>query len=248
MTKINTYFGVSALLLSASIHAAYMPYVVSNYEGHIGGYPVHLSLQYYDFGKYINIEGSYYYNNHRAPIPLYGVNKSNSIVLCEINNDDNFDRYIVQGENFDVSKCPFKLTRDPTGLVGEWRNERSILNVDLKATIRLNEGVLHGSAKEIDIPFWGQTKQHSFIGIYEVSNDGIAINKVNVVEKTNGKIIQTINPQLKGCEFGSYMTSIFQNIENDGSQVRLNCYSTGGDVSVNYSLNKKTFRYGIVDK
>lgn len=246
MNKVKVALGVCALFITGSIQAANMPYVVNNYEGYIGKYPIHLSLQYYDFGKNVNVEGSYYYDNHRSPIPLYGVNESNSIVLCEAVSDDSFEKYIVQGEKFEVSKCPFRLTRNPTGFVGEWHNERSTLKVDLKLTVEARDGVISGNAKALDIPFWGQTKQHSFIGVYEASADGIVINKVNVVDKKSGKFIQVINPQMNGCEFGSYMTSIFQNVETDGSQIRLNCYSAGPDVSVNYKLNKHTSHYDVV--
>jgi hypothetical protein len=247
MTKFKVVLGVCVLLLSASIQAAYVPYAVKNYQGHIGKYPVHLSLQYYDFGKSVNVEGSYYYDAHRAPIPLYGVNNTSSIALCEAVSDEIFDKYIVQGARFESSKCPFKLTRNSTGLLGEWSNERSTLKVDLEEMAGLSDEVLNGTVKELDIPFWGQTKQHSFIGVYEAGHDGIIINKVNVVDKKNGEIIQVINPQLNECEFGSYMTSIFQNIEKDGSQIRLNCYSTGSDVSVNYKLNTQTSRYDVVN-
>ncbi|MGQ3660743.1 hypothetical protein [Citrobacter braakii] len=246
MSKIKVAFGVCVLLLSASIQAAYMPYVVNNYEGYIGKYPVHLSLQFYDFGKNVSVEGSYYYDNHRSPIPLYGVNESNSIVLCEAVSGESFEKYIVQGDEFEISKCPFNLTRNSTGFLGEWRNERSTLKVDLKKTVGVSDGVINGNAKALDIPFWGQTKQHGFIGVYETSIDGIVINKVNVIDKKSGKLIQVINPQMNGCEFGTYMTSIFQNIESDGSQIRLNCYSTGSDVSVNYKLNTQTSRYDVV--
>ncbi|ERM10788.1 hypothetical protein L584_10635 [Pantoea agglomerans Tx10] len=246
MTKIKVSFCFFALFLSASIQAAYMPYVVKNYEGYIGEYPVHLSLQFYDFGKKVNVEGSYYYDNHRSPIPLYGVNESGSIVLCEAVSDESFEKYIVQGGGGEVSKCPFNLTRKSTGFLGEWHNERSALKVDLKETVEVSDGVINGSAKTLDIPFWGQTKQHGFIGVYEASTDGIVINKVNVIDKQSGKLIQVINPQMNDCEFGSYMTSIFQNIESDGSQIRLNCYSTGPDVSVNYKFNTQTSRYDVV--
>ncbi|GAB7271158.1 TPA: hypothetical protein QCI71_000333 [Enterobacter chuandaensis] len=246
MSKIKVAFGVCVLLLSASIQAAYMPYVVNNYEGYIGKYPVHLSLQFYDFGKNVSVEGSYYYDDHRSPIPLYGVNESNSIVLCEAVSGESFEKYIVQGDEFEISKCPFNLTRNSTGFLGEWHNERSTLKVDLKKTVGVSDGVINGNAKALDIPFWGQTKQHGFIGIYEAGADGIVINKVNVIDKKSGKLIQVINPQMNDCEFGSYMTSIFQNIESDGSQIRLNCYSTGPDVSVNYKLNTQTSRYDAV--
>ena len=246
MVKIKAFLGCFVLSLSASIQAAYVPYVVNNYEGYIGKYPVHLSLQYYDFGKNVNVEGNYYYDNHRTSIPLYGVNESNLIVLCEAVSNESFDKYIIQGEKFEIAKCPFKLTRNSVGFSGEWSNARSTLKVDLRETSRLSDGVLKGEAKELDIPFWGQTKQHAFIGVYIEGEEGIVINKVNVIDKVSGKLIQVINPQLNGCEFGSYMTSIFQNLENDGAQIHLNCYSIGPDISVNYIFNKQTQKYDII--
>ncbi|MDF7680541.1 hypothetical protein PT300_08030 [Enterobacteriaceae bacterium ESL0689] len=246
MTTIKAVFGVVTLCLSA--YATGMPYVVSNYKGHIEKYPVHMSLQYYDFGKYINVEGSYYYDNHRSPIALYGINESNSIILCEAVNDENVYKYMLRGEEYDISKCPFRLTRNTSGLSGEWRNERSVLQVNLKEMVRLSDDVVTGASEELDIPFWGQTKRHSFIGIYEMGIKGIVINKVNVVDKKNGEIIQVINPQLNNCNFGFYMTTIFQNIEKDGSQISLNCYSIRPEVSVNYRFNKKNSRYNIVNK
>ena len=42
------------------------------------------------------------------------------------------------------------------------------------------------------------------------------------------------------------MTSIFQNLENDGEQIRLNCYSIGPDISVNYIFNNQTQKYDII--
>ena len=147
---------------------------------------------------------------------------------------------------FEIAKCPFKLTRNSVGFSGEWSNERSTLKVDLRETSRLSDGVLKGETEELDIPFWGQTKKHTFIGVYIEGEEGIVINKVNVIDKASGKLIQVIDPQLNGCKFGSYMTSIFQNLENDGEQIRLNCYSIGPDISVNYIFNNQTQKYDIL--
>lgn len=59
--------------------------------------------------------------------------------------------------------------------------------------------------------------------------------------------MQKIDPQLYHCGFGFYMTAVYQNIENDKNEVRLNCYSTGPDISVIYVFNKKKSRYEVVD-
>src|SRR3954452_14897305 len=64
-------------------------YEVKNYVGTIGGLPVHVSLQTFD---YINhgepdqwlVEGSYYYDSRRLPVPLRGKRQPDgSMKLCE---------------------------------------------------------------------------------------------------------------------------------------------------------------------
>ena len=54
------------------------------------------------------------------------------------------------------------------------------------------------SSTSIDIPFLGQTEKHAFIGLYEAVDNNATINKVRVIDKTSGKTVQVIDPNLYG--------------------------------------------------
>ncbi len=122
------------------------------------------------------------------------------------------------------------------------RGRGKIVN-KFKKVSDLHDGVLRGDASKLEIPFWGNTKKHIFIGLYEKGKNGVIINKINVIEKDSGKKIQVIDPGLYGCNFGFFMTSIFQNVEKEGSSILLNCNSYGPDVNVVYSFNKRKSIY-----
>ncbi len=237
------------ILSGSAVAATESWYVISNYTGSIGNYPVHVSLQTYTFGAQTNVKGSYYYDKYRSPIPLYGKETSVGMVLCEVNSDKEYDDYIVEGKKYDLSACPLKLTHGDDALHGTWQSKKAMLNVVLNKTASLDKtSVSHHTENAIDIPFWGQTTTHSFIGVYEMNGDDISISQVRAVNKSSGKVDQVIDPQRHNCHFGFYMTAIYQNIERGGnsSQIALNCYSTGGDVSILYGLNKDQHSYTFI--
>ncbi|MFP3656126.1 hypothetical protein SB777_35040, partial [Burkholderia sp. SIMBA_052] len=75
------------LFTASSAHAGW--YEIRNYAGTIGSLPVHVSLQTYDdinrntSGQW-RVDGSYYYDAHRVPIPLQGKRQPNGeMQLCE---------------------------------------------------------------------------------------------------------------------------------------------------------------------
>ncbi|WP_231617179.1 hypothetical protein [Erwinia sorbitola] len=245
--KMKNSLAVAALLLSCTAHAGW--YVVDNYEGTLGKWPVHISLQEYDsYGSGLNIKGSYYYDKYRAPIPLYGKRSADSFELCEVNTPAEYDSALIQGSKgkVDTHICPFSLTRQGDKLRGHWQQGDKRYEVALKQTASLDntaEGKITG--KRVDIPFWGQTATHSFIGHYQTTADGIAINSISVINKKTGNSDQTLDPQLHQCQFGFYMTAIYQNIESDqaGKTIWLNCYSQQADITVGYHFDKASMRY-----
>lgn len=247
----KTLFSISlyTLLCGSAMATRDSWYVINNYEGQIGKNPVHVSLQTYAFGGQTTVKGSYYYDKYRSPIALYGKQTATSLVLCEVNGDKEYSEHIEEGVNYDASLCPLKLTYSGDNLQGAWQNKKSNLNVLLQHTSSLDATPLTDNATHvIEIPFWGQTAAHSFIGVYQKKGDDISINKVKVLNKSSGKVDQVIDPQLHDCTFGFYMTAIYQNIEKLGnsSQIALNCYSTGSDNSVMYSLNQDGHTYSLL--
>lgn len=160
-------------------------YVIKNYTGTIGKQSVHVSLQSYAFGGQTTVKGSYYYDKYRSPIPLYGNLTATSLVLCEVNSDKDYSEYIEEGKKYDASQCPLKLNYHGDNLQGVWQNKKSTRNVLLKHTGSLDGTPLTDNTTQlIDIPFWGQTAEHSFIGVYEKQGDDILINKVKVLNKS----------------------------------------------------------------
>lgn len=223
-------------------------YVVHNYEGRIGKYPIHLSLQSFDEDKF-TISGSYYYDKFHSVIALYGKQTQDSIELCEVSNRSDYEKYLILGE-YDFKNCPFKLIKNGKELKGIWQNSKSKLDVSLSQTSFINKSTLKSDNEKVEIPFWGQTQTHSFIGIYEKDIDGgITINKIKVLDKKDGRVIQVIDPQLHDCQFGFFLTSIFENVENfNSSIITLNCYSARGDITTQYTFNKQTSKYIFVDE
>ncbi|CAI1009241.1 Uncharacterised protein [Serratia rubidaea] len=210
-------------------------YVVDNYTGTIGKYPVHLSIQSYAFGSDVNIEGSYYYDHHNSPIVLFGKEKDGDIVLCEIFSKEDFEKYIVSGDKYNATECPFRITKHGQVLKGEWKNKNVKLDIVLSKFSSMNESNITSKNGELDVPFWGQTDKHSFIGVYEKDKDGVVINKIKVISKENGHVVQIINIQDKRCDFGFHMTPIYQNMEKfSNSSILLNCNSTNSEIEIEY--------------
>lgn len=240
---------VSVLLCSAA-GASQSWYQVENYAGTLGEQSIHISLQQYDFSKASNIRGVYYYDKYRSPIALYGIKTAASFYLCEAHNKVEQEKYNESSDRVDFTRCPFQLTDENGTLKGVWKNEKRQYPVALKRTATMTPtSVQSASSAAIAIPFLGQTEKHAFIGLYEAVENNVTINKVRVIDKASGKTLQVIDPNLYGCDFGFYMTTIYRGIEDedDKSQVWFNCYSTGGDKSVLYRFDKQTTRYRVMD-
>lgn len=244
MNPIKMMAVVAVLLKCSLSFAGDSGYVVTNYAGTVGKYPVHVSLQTYTFGAHVSIKGSYYYDKFRAPIALYGRETAEGIRLCEVTRKTDFEKYLSIGEAFSLDTCPFNLVTRELGLTGIWRNEKSRLDVRLTRTASLDKTHITASEQSIEIPFWGQTPTHSFIGLYENSANTVSANQIKVLDKKTGQVTQVINPQTENCDFGFYMTAIYENIDavND-STVSFNCYSTRGDISHEYTFNKKEGKF-----
>jgi len=244
MNRIKAITAAISLLLCQISFAGDSWYRVNNYTGTVGKYPVHVSLQTYTFGPHTSVEGSYYYDKRHAPIVLYGRETVTSLTLCETTSKTDFDKYLLVGENYDLETCPFRLTYNDEGLTGIWQNDKTSLPVSLSSTDVMDENQIVAGDASIEIPFWGQTADHSFIGVYENSNDSLVIHYVKVLDKKFGTVIQTIDPQTENCDFGFYMTAIYQNVETvNDSTVSFHCYSMRDDISIEYVFNKQAGRY-----
>jgi hypothetical protein len=221
-------------------------YRVTNYVGQIGASPVHFSIQRNNFGHGITVEGSYYYDKYLSPIPVYGQeNNDKSLTLCEVHTPEEYEKALIHGfedESYLIG-CPFHLVPTDDGAVGEWRDSIHSYSVSLKKVGTLDNTRGIDISDVMEIPFWGQTKNHAFIGIYQASSPEV---KIQVVNKKTSAFVQTLDVD-PDCIFGYYMTPIYMNLERSypgPEEVYINCYSPRTrDDTRTYLFNKKTGKF-----
>ncbi|WP_176016753.1 hypothetical protein [Burkholderia sp. BCC0398] len=211
---------IAALLACAPAVSFAGWYEVANYTGTIGNAPVHVSVQTYDAinhndaGRW-RVDGSYYYDAHRKPIPLRGHREPDGrLTLCEASSPaSNADSPVVPAAAPSRPKpCPIALVVVGKTATGTWDDGRKTLPITLNEVGRLNDTdtqhlQLDGS---VDIPMWYRTKTHMLVGVYALSDKcGIAMRSLRAVNIATGRIDRTI---ALDCDAGMVMTSIYANV------------------------------------
>lgn len=224
-------------------------YHVETYAGAIGAFPVHLSVQNYDsFGSGITVEGSYFYDSKLSPIPLYGIRADGKLRLCEISGKEQFKKLLVEGSKLPVKTddCAFALDIGDGVLRGQWKSAAKTYDVTLKRVGMLDntgdDGKIEGA---VEIPFWGQTAKHAFIGTYGKIDSMICLTRVAVVDKKTRGEAGALKLDNDDCTAGLLMTPIYENIEDGRKPDTITVeYARGrtGD-SVDYRLDPKTGAY-----
>lgn len=238
------------LLLLLSGKAAAGWYHVENYQGSIGPHPIHLSLQTYDFGSGITVEGSYFYDSRQSPIALYGKISGGRIALCEISDEKEFQRIFVIGSKTPVDTTGCALTLDVTdsGAAGNWSKGTETYPVSLKRIAGLDdtgEGKIDGA---VEIPFWAQTATDRFAGVYKNTSAGICMTKMQVIKKLGGKVAQeVIFRDDDVCSAGMLMTPIYMNvekwIEHGKDVISVNFRGGGAGTTIDYVFDPTTKKY-----
>ncbi|KVH07148.1 MULTISPECIES: hypothetical protein [Burkholderia] len=211
---------IAALLACAPAVSFAGWYEIANYTGTIGNAPVHVSLQTYDTlnrndaGRW-RVDGSYYYDTHRKPIPLRGQRESDGrLTLCEASSPaSNADSPVVPAASPSRPKpCPIVLNVVGKTATGTWDDGRNALPITLSQGGRLNDTddrhpQLDGS---VDIPMWYRTKTHMLVGVYALSDKcGVAMQSLRAVNIATGRVDRTI---ALDCDAGMVMTSIYANV------------------------------------
>lgn len=227
-------------------------YNVENFEGFVGDRSVHFSLQKYEgFGSGITVEGSYFFDDRREPIPLYGTATDGIVRLCEIANDQEFQKILIIGSKAPVvtTDCPFSLTVNETGATGAWTGGATSHPITLKKVATMDDtsdAVMTGT---VEIPFWAQTANQMFVGIYEKTASGICMTKLHLINKASGVIDQEISFPDDPCDAGMVMTPIYMNVEKvaeDGTdEIAINFRDGGMGYSQAYRLDAAVNKYKL---
>ncbi|UVC09126.1 hypothetical protein IHQ71_00350 [Rhizobium sp. TH2] len=205
---------VGLFILSGQAFAGW--YQIENYEGFIGDKPVHFSLQKYDgFGSGITVEGVYFEDAKRSPIPVYGTVKGDSVRLCEISNEHEFQKILIIGSKtgVDTEQCPFLLKVDTLGATGARNDGAAWQPITLKKVAALDDTSDALMTGTVEIPFWAQTANQMFSGVYQKSASGICMTKLRVINKASGAVDQEIGFPDDPCDAGMVMTPIYLNVE-----------------------------------
>jgi len=219
---INVVVLLALLFLASSASAGW--YEIKNYVGTIGSAPVHVSLQTYEWINQGNpdqwkVEGSYYYDAYRIPIPLQGKRETDGrMVLCEAaapHSDAESPVVPAASEKYPVP-CPITLKFSDDGVAGEWNDGKKTLPIVLNQVGSLNDTWSNGMPTPvhldgvIEIPMWYHTKTHLLLGIYESSADcPVSMLHLRLVNIATGRTDRNIP---FGCEAGMIMTSIYANV------------------------------------
>ncbi|MBZ9722989.1 hypothetical protein FJ950_13450 [Mesorhizobium sp. B2-3-14] len=240
---------VCLLLLNAKAVAGW--YHVENYEGFLGPSPIHFSIQTYDsLGSAPKVDGSYFYDAKQSPIALYGTVTGTKFVLCEISDDKEFYRIIVQGPRpaVDTTSCPFSLDLNGNAVTGSWSKGTDRYPVTLKKIASLDDT---GEAKidgTVEISFWAQTATDRFSGIYTNTSAGLCMEKMRVIKKSSRKVVQEITfADDDACSAGMLMTTIYMNVEKwverGKDVISVNFRGGGAGTAVDYVFNSRTRKY-----
>ncbi|RWF46538.1 MAG: hypothetical protein EOS46_17090 [Mesorhizobium sp.] len=240
---------VCLLLLNAKAVAGW--YHVENYEGFLGSSPIHFSIQTYDsLGSAPRVDGSYFYDAKQIPIALYGIVSGTRFVLCEISDDKELYRIMVQGPRppVDTTRCPFSLDLNEGVATGSWSKGTDRYPVTLKKIASLDdtgEGKIDGT---VEIPFWAQTATDRFSGVYTNTSAGLCMEKMLVIKKSSRKVVQEIAfADDDACSAGMLMTTIYMNVEKWVERgkdiISVNFRGGGAGTAVDYVFNSRTRKY-----
>ena len=217
----NIFLFASVVLLFLSSLARAGWYEVKNYAGTIGAAPVHVSLQTFGFiyhgiaGEWL-VDGSYYYDTYRIPIPLQGEQKpDHRMVLCEAMAP----RFSAEGPvvlrdktGRHAARCAITLAIVDDGATGSWIGGKKLLPISLRQVGSLDDT---GDASTpltgvVEIPMWYHTKTQLLLGVYRSSDDcPLSMTELRLVDMATGRVDKEITLH---CSAGMAMTGIYSNV------------------------------------
>lgn len=222
------------LAASSSAHAGW--YEVVNYVGTIGSQPVHLSLQTFDYldrnepGQW-HVDGSYYYDAHRVPIPLQGKRQPDGTMrLCEAKEPASFadSPKVPPPSATHPVPCPIALKVSGAEASGEWRDGKHVLPITLHRVGRLDDTGRqpHRVVGVVEIPMWHHTRNHLLLGVYASSRDcSLSMASLRLVNIKSGRVDREMKFP---CGTGVVATPIYANVYRASNPRYVTVISQGG--------------------
>ncbi|MDQ0322932.1 hypothetical protein QO002_005138 [Pararhizobium capsulatum DSM 1112] len=222
------------ILSSGSASAGW--YQITNFEGTVGGAPVHLSIQRFDKlnGKSdTHVVGSYYFDDHRVPLRLNGAQLSDgTLTLCESDPVSKVQEVVKPD-------CTFSLVTLDSRLSGAWKSATKAVDVQLYEVGQLDNTAGEDISGRVEIPMWYATSKVMFVGVYKKSDacEKIVMTEVKTVSIRDGKTLRnTLLAQAEkeaddnglACEAGLLMTEIYSNLDAGDTAASVAIHYGGG--------------------
>lgn len=227
-------------LLVTALPAVAGWYEVKNYEGAIGPYPVHVSIQTFnwlnghDKNERGKVVGSYYYDSKRIPIRLHGKQlPDGTLRLCETQDL----KAIAGGLNLTYEQkhadpCPFLLTPTPDGATGKWQNEKASYDVTLKAVGKMDNTEKDVLTGKMEVPMWDRSSKYMYLGIYEMHRERLIMRWIRAVNIATGKVERVADlactPSDDYCMPGLLYTDIYLNVSKTDRAAKVSVGYGGG--------------------
>lgn len=236
-TKRFLFRLTSCLIFCMAPYAHAGWYEIRNYAGTIGNLPIHMSLQTYDHinqgepGQW-HVDGSYYYDAHRIPIPLQGNRKTDGqFALCEASEPTSFGQAasVPAVSPHHPAPCPIKLKVVGSAATGEWDDGKKVLPITLHQVGQLDDTGSGAPLLEgiVEIPMWHHTRDHMLLGIYQFSKDcPLSMTGLRLINIVNGKVDKELT--FDCGDYGTVATTIYTNVYRATNPRHVTAIASGG--------------------
>ena len=245
----HSFFILIMILCFGLAEASAGWYECYNFKGSIGKYPIEMSIQVRKgyFGekqkKEYNIIGVYKYDKFNNPIRLEGKLdfKTNKALLYEISKGS----YSATFEfDFTLNECH-----------GFWKHiaTNQSLTLNLKHLSTLTDTLRENEFKNVKVLQTSALHDFYFVGIYSklAGQDQAQMNSLDIIQKRNNLLYQTIDFSKTERQTGNVMTIIYDNVGIEDLKSRLFNVSydagrMGGNLKIFFDLKTQRFKVNPV--
>lgn len=261
---LTSLFCACLLTAAASVSAGGW-FMVYNFKGSVGKYPITLSFQMLKVDSTCkttlgapchNLTGLYKYDKVNEMIPLRGdlIWKTGQVVLEEMKPGASLGSKARQ----DSVQARFEFKFNKGSTQGTWKSLKGPraypLRLEFVSSLIDTFNTFRDSTEKsdgvVDIPMSVTTADQYFIGAYDYDylkyqERGAVLTSIKVLDKKSNRLIQRIEMPLEGhASLGANVTAIYENVGTEKDVLWVS-FGTGGrgDGVLEYRWNKRKSRY-----
>ncbi len=259
------YLLCGCILTAAAAVCAGGWFMVYNFKGSVGNYPITLSFQMLKVDSTCktthgapchNLTGLYKYDKVNEMIPLRGdlIWKTGQVVLEEMKPGSSL-RSAASPKSLQA-RFEFQFSKGSTQ--GTWKSLKGPraypLRLDFVSSLIDTFNTFRDSTEKsdgvVDIPMHVTAANQYFVGVYDYDylkyqERGAVLTSIKVLDKKTNRLIQRIEMPLEGhASMGANVTTIYENVGLEKGVLWVS-FGSGGrsDGALEYRWNKRKSRY-----